>query len=208
MEPLAKPISFTRILAIDPGALRLGWALVERKGDTYNLLESGIKGLDRDADEPFSDYRRRLIKYWSLEWSRLLYRLNNTYGPVHNIASERLPAVGGGNFIAATQSELAKVVITVCQTLAEISLVIIWNEWAANTVKKNLTGNAKATKVNIRNAVIEVFPELKPRKKEILADETDAIGIGLVALGYKHNGIQRSKSLPSGERNSKELPSL
>ena len=206
MEPLAKPINSTRTLAIDPGALRLGWAIVEREGTKFNLLDSGITGLVRNQDEPFSDYRRRLIRFWLEEWPKLRWKM-----PIQSVASERLPAVGGGNFIAATQSELAKVVISVCQ--AQVwsetdTLEFTWNELAANTVKKNLTGNAKATKVNIRNAVMEVFPELKPRKKEILADETDAIGIGLVALGYKNDGIQRSKPLPSSEGNPKKLSNI
>ena len=94
--------------------------------------------------------------------------------------------MGGGNFVAATQSELAKTALLVIEVTA-IRMGIEVQRLAANTIKKSLTGSAKASKVKVRDVVLEVFPDLLPRKREltIVADESDAIGTGLVALGYK-----------------------
>jgi Holliday junction resolvasome RuvABC endonuclease subunit len=193
----------------------MGWALVEKNNDGYKLLASGIKGLTRNQDESFSDYRRRLISFWYMEYIHLLVALEKEYTndrAIRYIASERLPAASGSNFVVATQAELAKTVITVCQTMAEVTMLSEWEELAANTIKKNLTGNHKATKVNIRNTVCDIFPELKPRKKELIADETDAIAIGLVALGFKKETPKqhgrRSKSKPPGTRDTSELSNI
>lgn len=170
-----------RVLGIDPGALRLGWACIDADGDDYVLAGSGIMGLERYEKEPFAHYRMKLIHYWVKEFAKL---------DVMNASEwyiERLPAVGGGNFIAATQSELAKTALTVIEALAHLHdrRVI---ELESSHIKSRLTGNGNATKVRVRNEVIQVFPELWPRKKELtdVADESDAIGIALVGAGYKH----------------------
>lgn len=177
-------MTLKRVLGIDPGALRLGWAVVEIDDTELNYIDSGIMGISRDDDEKFAHYRLRLIKYWVKEFE-FLDRLECSEWYV-----ERLPAVGGGNFIAATQSELAKTVLTVIEALALISRRHVI-ELESSHIKSRLTGNGKATKVRVRNEVIQVFPELWPRKKELTdtADESDAIGIALVGAGYKHEPI-------------------
>lgn len=170
-----------RVLGLDPGALRMGYACIEADGPSYYLAASGIKGLARGENEDFQDFRLRLIDYWCEQFPTIL----DLWRP-NLIVSETVPAVGGGNFIAATQSELAKTAITTCQAIAFLNSYE-WKQIAANSIKKRLTGNAKATKVGVRNAVIEIFPELAPRKKELTtyADESDAIGTSLVGAGYK-----------------------
>lgn len=170
-----------RILGIDPGALRLGWACVEVTDDGYNLLGSGIMGVERAEGVKFNVYRMDLIQYWVREMNKFWAMGADEW------YAERLPAVGGGNFIAATQSELAKTVLTVIEALAYLQgLRVI--ELESSHVKSRLTGNGNATKVRVRNEVIQVFPELWPRKKELtdVADESDAIGIALVGAGYHH----------------------
>ena len=176
-----------KVLALDPGALRMGWACVSHTDNQYTLIASGVYGLERPEGEAFQLYRRRLIAHWCRHFPIWLEQLEPD-----QVVSEVIPAVGGGNFVAATQSELAKTVVTTCQVIAHFKDVP-WGEWAANTVKKNLTGSGKATKVAVRNAVISVFPELEPRKKELteVADESDAIGIALVAMGYKYGKTPR-----------------
>lgn len=169
-----------RILGIDPGALRLGWAVVEYGIDgNLRLIGSGIGGLERQGEEKYSDYRVRLIHHWVKE-----FRMFESFG-CDLWYAERLPAVGGGNFIAATQAELAKAVLTTLEAMAYLNAIPV-HEVDASHVKKRLTGKGAATKVGVRNAVIQVFPELWARKKEIVADESDAIGIALVGAGYKH----------------------
>lgn len=174
----------TRVLAVDPGALRLGWALLDDGGDPYRYIESGIYGIERGDDEPFQGYRDRLRDYWRALSPTLVER---TAPDV--LVAELLPAVGAGNFIAATQSELAKTAFLILE-LEALRQGVRVERIAANTIKKRLTGSGKATKVRVRNAVCEVLPELLSRKADwtTIFDEPDAIGVGLVALGYKHNG--------------------
>lgn len=167
-----------RTLGIDPGALRLGWALVESGIDGFELKASGIMGLARD-ELTYSEYRMDLIHYWVKNFA-FFEAMGADFWYV-----ERLPAVGGGNFIAATQAELAKAALTTLEALAYLNGIPV-HELDASHVKKRLTGNGKATKVGVRNEVIQIFPELWARKKEILADESDAIGIALIGAGYKH----------------------
>lgn len=168
-----------RILGLDPGALRLGWAVVEAGIGGFTLLSSGIGGLERQDEEKFSDYRIRLIHHWVKEFGMFEAMGCDMW------YAERLPAVGGGNFIAATQAELAKTALTTLQAMAYLNSIPV-HELDASHVKSRLTGKGTATKVGVRNAVIQVFPELWARKKEILADESDAIGIALIGAGYKH----------------------
>jgi hypothetical protein len=157
----------------------MGWSLVGREGDEYQYITSGVQGLAREDGESFQAYRDRLRDYWLWEAEEFLVGADF-------LAYEALPAVGSGNFVAATQSELAKTAILVIEVIA-LQRGLEVKRIAANTIKKNLTGNGRATKVHIRNSVIDVFPELLPRRRELttIADESDAISIGLAALGYK-----------------------
>jgi Holliday junction resolvasome RuvABC endonuclease subunit len=188
--------ALSSVLALDTAALRCGYAIIEKSGDGYTLTTSGVTGVAREPGELFGVYRTRLTQFWVEELPRLLWRaipldIHKSafiqYMP-DKIVMERIPTVGGKN---ASQRILGQAVATTCEAIA-FDNDIQFEYIAANTVKSRLTGLSRATKVQIRNKVLEIFPELVPRKKTILADETDAIGIGLVALGYdtrtKRNG--------------------
>jgi Holliday junction resolvasome RuvABC endonuclease subunit len=179
--------ALSSVLALDTAALRCGYAIIEKDGG-YTLVASGVTGVVREPRELFGTYRTRLTQFWVEELPRLLW-LNfdegmnkpgsHTFTP-DKIVMERISTVGGKN---ASQRILGQAVATTCETIA-FDNDIEFEYIAANTVKSRLTGSSKATKVQIRNKVLEIFPELEPRKKTILADETDAVAIGLVALGY------------------------
>lgn len=187
-----------RVLGLDPGAVRLGYGLVERSGDDYNLIASGIAGLAREDDEAFGAYRRRLIEHWINPAHHLpmVSELGNQIP--HIVASEKVPAVGSGNFISATQSELVKVAMVAIHVWLTKNSVE-WVEIDGSTVKKATFGAAskppkagtkkrrKVTKVDMRNAVFKVFPQLRERtwEEDLLPDEIDGIAVALTALGYK-----------------------
>lgn len=180
-----------RVLSIDPGALRLGYSIIERDHLGFRLVVSGVFGLTREDNENFQVYKKRLLEYWYHQSTILLKSVD-----IDEVVFEQVPAVGGGNFVGP-QSELVKMVVTVLQ-LRCLDYNIPYRELTARTIKSNLTGNSRATKVQVRNAVISAFPELEPRKAELtkVADESDAIGIGLVAHGYKvkkANGKTRTR---------------
>lgn len=186
----------TRVIGIDPAALRLGWAVVDRKFDCYKLIDSGVMGLPRYPDEPFGDYKHRLMDFW-IDNAPFLWSLCPD-----SFCSEILPAVGGGNFAVATQSELAKTALTTIQVMQTVDRgpdSVEWVEVAASSWKKSLHGYAskppkkaggkrqKVTKVDTRNAVQAIFPETKGIEwSNEEADRYDAVGIALHGLGYKH----------------------
>lgn len=169
------------ILALDPGAERMGYAFLD-EGPTY--IESGIYRCPRQKDEKYQTYKIRLEEFWSVEALPLLTR-----HPITTIVNEIVPAVGGGNFVVATQSELTKTAITAVHVIAFMNGVGV-RQVAANKVKLSVTGNSAATKVGVRNGVIEALPELANKKSSWLKefDEPDAIAIGLTWLGYRKQG--------------------
>jgi Holliday junction resolvasome RuvABC endonuclease subunit len=175
-------------LGIDPGAFRLGYAIVEESAG-FVLHDSGSDGLERGAKEPFQVYRKRLIDYWADEFGRSLDVLIAEYG-IDDIyvTFEALPGQGSGNFSGgAIQGELAKTAAAVCQAMCT-DRGVQWTTVSAKTVKKDVAGSGDATKVGVRNAVIKLFPQLEPRKKALTdkgADESDGIAIASWAAGYR-----------------------
>ena len=172
-----------RVLGIDPGAERLGWAIVE-SGKPPKEVAVGISGLQRSGNgskEPYHEYRLRLIEYWSVESVSLLEQ----YSP-DALYNEIVPVVGGGNFFAATQSQLASTALTVIQ-LEAIRRGIEVKQFGANTVKKNIGGGKKATKVKVRNGVYRLLPSTERFRKEWVKvhDSSDACAVALTGLGYK-----------------------
>ena len=144
-------------------------------------VDSGIMGLPKLEAQTFQEYRLALIRYWTEETPKLL----DTYKPDF-VANETIPLIGGGS--AAMQSVLAASAITTVQTICFIYGVPV-EQIAAVTVKARIGRVKTATKPKVRDGVISLLPELAPRKsdwtKADTFDEPDAIGVGLVALGYR-----------------------
>lgn len=174
-----------RILGIDPGAERLGWAVLD-SGDDPKEVAIGISGLkrgDNEKKEPYHEYRLRLLGYWVEEAPALF----DEYEP-DLLVNEIVPVVGGGNFVAATQSQLATAALTVIQIEA-MSRGIPIEQLGATTVKKKIGGDKKATKVRVRNGVYELLPSTLRFKKEWVKvfDSSDACAIALCQMGYNAN---------------------
>lgn len=175
---MGKPMN--RCLGIDPGGVRMGWAVVGNPHDHFEpkYIASGVHGLVRGKEEDFQPYKLRLVKLFAAKADSTII----DYLPVV-IVNEIIPAVGGGNFIAATQSELAKVSAIIYQAAGYASGLKV-AQLGATTIKKVVAKNGKASKVTVRNAVIEFFPELAHRKQAWQAgkegfDESDAVAICL-----------------------------
>lgn len=188
----------TIVVAIDPGAIRLGYAVIGREvDDTFTYYYSNVAGLERNGEE-FHRYKMNLINYWTTHVHYLTQHIptytqhDETWQCKCSFVSETQPPTTGGNIAAGVQRELAKTALVVCQALLT-NKGYYWNEIPASTVKKNLTGSGKATKAQVARAVFNVFPELKDRKEKFLPDETDAIAIGLVGLGYKYKKVKDEK---------------
>lgn len=169
-------IEQVRIIGIDPGAKRCGFSVLDFDLDgstdqfsNPRFVASGIFGLSRkdEIQETYSAYKMRLITNAIEVFQRKIEEHNPDL-----FIFEFLPVTNVG--AAAGQRLLAFAVATVGQVMAELSGVY-WSEITASTVKKQMTGHGMATKVQVKNAVLEVFPELKSNK--YLADETDALAI-------------------------------
>jgi Holliday junction resolvasome RuvABC endonuclease subunit len=173
----------TRVLAYDSGAERMGWAVLEGDGETApTYINSGIERFAR-GKKAFQLYKLNLIEHWTV-----VAPAQFVYYKPDAIVCETLPAVGGGSFVAATQSELAKASITTVMAMAYERDYPVY-QLAAVTVKKQIGGKPNASKVQVRNGAIGLLPVLEPRKFEWTdakktMDEPDAIGVGLTHLGY------------------------
>jgi Holliday junction resolvasome RuvABC endonuclease subunit len=172
-----------RLLAMDTGAKRMGWSVLDAYEDFTEIgyIASGVMGLDKPEDEPWQDYRLRLIRYWSIEGDQLL----RTYSPTR-FANETMPVIGVGK--ASAQSVLANAALASMQTVVNIHEIPI-TQVAAVSVKARIGGGRSATKPKVRDGVISLLPELARRKSDWTKadkfDEPDAIAVGLVALGAR-----------------------
>lgn len=173
-------------MGVDPGAKRCGYSIIEfdsSGGENFlnpRYITSGIFGLSRDEknDETYSQYKKRLIPA-GIESFESLFEEHEP----DLIVFEFLPVSNVG--AASGQRLLAFAVATVGQTMADAN-GIAWTEITATTVKKQITDISTASKAQVKNAILKIFPELQERKK-YLADETDAIAIPLAWTKRQNN---------------------
>lgn len=181
-----------RLLAFDPGAERCGWCALERESKRAKSKPPWANGLGyfgvprqvNGSKTDYQPYRLSLLDLWIEQTPILIER----YEP-DEIVSEIIPPVGGGNFVVATQSQLALCAITAIQVCAK-QLGVPVLQLGATTVKTYIGGNKKATKVAVRNGVFKVIPDLEDHKKEWtkMFDVSDAVAIGLTHWGYDNRG--------------------
>jgi Holliday junction resolvasome RuvABC endonuclease subunit len=169
-----------KLLSFDPGMRRMGWAWLEREGDTITYLNSGV--LHFPEMKPFQKQRLQYVKEAQAELA-ILFDLTQPDA----VVNETVPAIGTFNGV---QMYLANVAITVVQTVAFQRGLPVNQIGATSVHSKFFPGRkGKVTKPKLRNAVIELFPELESRRKEwtgkgAIYEEPDAIAIGAVELGH------------------------
>lgn len=176
-------------MSFDPGSERLGVALLKGDKESTKIkppeyVYSDYFAFPRTINEcrqKYQEYRLSLIQHWAEEATYLFA----SHSP-DEIVSETVPVVGGGNFVAATVSQLAATAITAIQTIAAHT-GIPFTQIGATTVKARIGGSNKATKVKVRNGVIKLFPQLAERKSDWVKifEEPDAIAIGAAYLGCR-----------------------
>lgn len=166
-----------RVLAFDPGAKRMGYAVVEGDGvKTPFYVFSDVEEILRGKTETYQAYRTRLIGEWAIKTDYLL-----TAWTPDIVVYETLPVKG---FHDMSQALLAATAITAMHTIA-ITKQYVPTQVAAVTVKVCIAGSNKATKVGVRKGVQRFLPELDKPGWPAFPDESDAVAIGLTALGYK-----------------------
>lgn len=180
--------------AIDPGATRCGYALLD--GD--ELVASGVLFTPRQYNQTFQGYRLTLENDIFFGFQDII----DTYKPSLMI-NEILPPKSSSSFGGSTQSYLVNCVVTVfhiCAIINDIQLVQV----SSRSVQKSLgikNSSGRITKVGVKKGVIKIMPELLSRYKTILPDEIDAIAIALYA---KNQSFEFRKEL-SIEADSEKL---
>lgn len=175
-----------KVLAIDPGAERLGWACLEYTEERLVYYTSGI--LAHHKSIPDQEYKLELISGLLDPVTALL----EDHEP-DLVINEIVPSVGSGNFAVSGQGYLANTAIVVANTLTFIAGIPV-QQIAARSVQTKIAKKPEKktkgiTKVQVRNGVVEYFPFLKDRAKDMAADETDAIAIGLAGLAVHYPGL-------------------
>ena len=155
-----------RILGIDPGTKHLGMAVLEGG----RLLYHGVANLD-----PKQTPSRRL-----LDARDLVSRLLDDFKP-QVLAIER--TFIGNNRNAA----LLNVLADECRAQARRRMISVLG-FAPSTVKKHMTGDGRADKRAVAQAVVKRFPELKAYlredskwKERYLSNMFDAVAVALSA---------------------------
>lgn len=171
-----------KVLGIDPGQKRLGLASISIKNGEMRLDNCGVLHHERGETQKFNDYLNEGIFQICEVFPQMLHAVKP-----HFIMAEIVPT---GRLGANTELNVAA--ITVCKVIAW-QWGIDWYDIAANTVKKTVTGDGKATKAKIKKAVVERFPNIKidinifkqkegGQPEELPQDLYDAIAIAWAGL--------------------------
>lgn len=166
-------ISGTRVLGIDPGLVRTGWAVLEPVGLRARVLGHGI--INPPVDAPLAarlaDGARRLREVVA-EFQPDFVALEEIFTAPRHPRSALLMAHMRG---------------AICLVLEEAGLPIV--PLTATTVKQRLTSSGHASKEQIQRMVLRLT-DFEPEARMRL-DETDAMALGLAALFQKSHPLAR-----------------
>ena len=151
-----------KVLAIDPGYGRIGFAVLEKKDRKTNLLFS----------ECFETEKEMMFENRLKQIGDRIQSVIQVYQP-NCAAIERL-FFSKNKKTALQTAEVRGVCI---YTTKECGLVI--SEYTPNQVKNAVTGNSNATKKDIINMVPRLIPLSEKKRHD---DEYDAIAIGIAHL--------------------------
>lgn len=155
----------------------MGFAVITGNGKAIPIhVDSGVEQCIRQPNEAYQVYRSRLIQHWAAK----TYGMIRIYDP-DLIAYETLPVKG---FRDMSQALLASAAITAVHAIGVTETIPV-QTYAASSVKARIAGSNRATKVGVRKGVQYFLPELDTPGWPQYPDESDAVAIGLTALGYK-----------------------
>jgi crossover junction endodeoxyribonuclease RuvC len=168
-----------KVLAIDPGSIKTGFACLEKKGRHWLHLGSGSLFFDKDL--PMSE---RL-----LQLRQDLVELLSRYQP-EELALEK--AFFAKNAQSALKLGQARGVILM--TAAEKGIPI-W-EYSATQVKSSICGSGRASKLQVEH-MLRLLLKLSHAFEFSSDDQADALAIALT-----HGQIRSSARGPQGEMSS------
>jgi Holliday junction resolvasome RuvABC endonuclease subunit len=157
------------IVGLDGGMLRLGVGAVRVSGGEVELLTFGLIHNPRDDNQKWNEYLAEGVERISMEFPKLI----NMTRP-HLIVSETIPPGRLGS-----NSELVVAAVVVCRVIA-FQFGIEWKNVGAKKVKETVTGDDKATKAKVKNAMLEMFPTVQRRHIQLKAEQKE---VGVKAVG-------------------------
>jgi len=153
--------NFIRILGIDPGSIRTGFAVIEASGSRLRYIASGV--IELDAKLPFS--------------TRLLALSKDLFELIERHRVQDL-AIEGLFFAKNAQSALklghARGVILMQAAARDVAI----HEYSPAEVKASVCGSGRADKDQIAK-MVRILLKLPANTKFLKADQSDAIALAL-----------------------------
>jgi crossover junction endodeoxyribonuclease RuvC len=167
-----------RVLGVDPGLVRTGWAVVEKDGEAYRLISSGIIAPPQSAELGYRlDFGFEAITAVLAESGAGLVALEELFSnPHHPTASIRLAHMRG----------------VLCLAMERAGVIV--RHFTATTVKQRLTGSGHASKEQVRSMVFQLC-QMPPMKVRL--DLTDAIALAIAGITAENVYADESSLTPS-----------
>ena len=164
-----------KVLGVDPGLVRTGWAVVEMDGNRYQLLGTGLIAPNRDAELAvrLAEGYDRFVEVLVSRAPDVMVLEDVFSAPRHPRAALLMAHMRGALCLAAGKRQLTVVAMT------------------ATTVKQRVTGNGHASKEQVQEMV---FRLCGIDRQVMRADVSDAIALAVAGL----NQIERGAVLGLG----------
>ncbi len=162
-----------RILGIDPGLRATGWGVIDATSNRLAHVASGI--LSAPARAPLSERLAFLF--------RGLEHVIQEYRPEEAAVEETFASVNGASTLKLGQ---ARGIALVAPALSGLPV----HEYAANVVKKSLTGVGHADKAQVAAMIGRLLPSARNK----VLDEADALA---VAVCHAHHRATQRRLEPA-----------
>lgn len=171
-----------RILGIDPGLVRTGWAVIEPLGRQARVLDCGLVAPDAAGDLParLADGAARLRAVLA-EHRPDLAVLEEVFTTPRHPRSALLMAHMRG---------------VICLVVQEAGVPII--PLTATTVKQRITGRGHASKTQIQRMVLQLTG--LEATGSVRSDVTDAIALALAGMHQTSHERRPDRARPAGDR--------
>jgi len=158
-----------KVLGIDPGTGRLGWAILEKKDGKENMIECGCFETKTNSNQA-----DRLLKIFNF-LNQLIAKHKPDVAAIENLFFTKNAKT------VMSVSEARGVVLLACK---QAGLDI--NNYTPLQIKSALTGHGKADKKQVQYMVTQI---LKLDKIPQPDDAADAIATGLTHFSHSQSGV-------------------